>query len=158
ARCDETVPLCKCPGSQHPFPPSNVRPKRGGHRIPVAIIPLTWVPVSTIVNEQVPNGTILSRRSDEHQRMEALVGAIVMQVLVNSPWWVFALFSSPLAPGLLALRPRVAPPWRLLVTPAVFIGWALISLILRFTPSSPLLAFDWVAAAAVGGVLARATI
>jgi len=90
--------------------------------------------------------------------MEALVGAIVVQVLVNTPWWVFALFSLLLALGLLALRPRVVPLWRLLVTPAVFIGWGLISLMLRFTPSSPLLAFDWVAAAAVGGVLARATI
>jgi hypothetical protein len=87
--------------------------------------------------------------------MEALVSAIVMQVLVNTPWWVFALFFLLLALGLVALRPRVVPLWRLLVTPAVFIGWGLVSLMLRFTP---LLAFDWVVAAAVGGLLARATV
>ena len=78
----------------------------------------------------------------------------MIAVLLHTPWWVFAVFALLLVLGVQALRPRVVPLWRLLVTPGIFITWGLVSLALRLTPSSPLILLDWLAAAAVGGVLA----
>src|SRR5579863_140752 len=84
-----------------------------------------------------------------------------MNILLHTPWWVFAVFASLLALGLQALRPRVVALWRLLLTPAIFIAWGLVSLALRLAPASPitgaLLVLDWLAAAAAGGALAWTT-
>jgi uncharacterized protein DUF6622 len=82
----------------------------------------------------------------------------MIAVLLHTPWWVFAVFALLLVFGVQALRPRVVPLWRLLVTPGVFITWGLVSLVLRLTPSSPLVLPDWLVAAAVGGVLAWITV
>ncbi len=55
------------------------------------------------------------------------------------------------------LRARTVPLWRLLVTPAVFIGWGVIALALRST-TSPILIADWAAAAAIGAAIAWTTV
>ena len=78
-------------------------------------------------------------------------------ILLHTPWWVFAVFAVLLVLGIQALRPRVIPAWRLLATPAIFIGWGLVSLALRLTASSPALAPDWLLAAALGAGLAWIT-
>ena len=82
--------------------------------------------------------------------------AAAANILLHTPWWAFAVFGLLLLLGLQALRPRVIPAWRLLVTPAIFIGWGLVSLALRLT-ASPMLALDWVIAAALGAGLAWVT-
>jgi hypothetical protein len=89
--------------------------------------------------------------------MEDAMLAAAGNILLHTPWWAFAVFALLLVLGVQALRPRVIAPWRLLVTPAVFIGWGLVSLMLRLMPSSPLLPFDWLIAAFVGVGLAWIT-
>jgi hypothetical protein len=80
----------------------------------------------------------------------------ILNILQNTPWWVFALFALLTWLGFQALRPRTLPIWRLLITPAVFIGWGIISLALQ-SMSSPLLIADWSITALVGAVLAWTT-
>jgi hypothetical protein len=82
----------------------------------------------------------------------------MIAILLHTPWWVFALFALLLALGIQALRPRVIPVWRLLVTPGLFIAWGIVSLLLRLTLSAPFILFDWALAAVVGAVLAWTTI
>jgi len=50
-------------------------------------------------------------------------------ILTGTPWWVFVLFAVLLALGAPALRPRTMPLARVFITPAVFIGWGLSSLV-----------------------------
>jgi hypothetical protein len=80
----------------------------------------------------------------------------ILNILQHTPWWVFALFGLLVWLGIQALRPRTLPIWRLLITPAVFIGWGLTSLALRST-SSPVLIADWLLAAAVCAAIAWTT-
>ena len=80
----------------------------------------------------------------------------ILDVLPNTPWWVFALFALLMWLGFQALRPRTLPIWRLLITPAIFIGWGVVSLALQ-SMSSPILIADWSAAAVVGAVIASTT-
>jgi hypothetical protein len=116
---------------------------------------LTLVPYSTTV---AGSGTgkyrFLRNAEEQAQPMEAAMPAI----LLNTPWWVFALFAGLLVLGMQGLQPRVVPLWRLLVTPAVFIAWGLGSLALQLTVSSPLFLLDWLIAAAIGGALAWLTV
>jgi hypothetical protein len=85
--------------------------------------------------------------------MEKLAMTQIVNILLNTPWWVFALFAALVVLGVQALRPRTIPFWQLLITPNVFIVWGVISLILQLSPSSPFLWLDWVAAAAIGSTL-----
>jgi hypothetical protein len=62
----------------------------------------------------------------------------MLNILQNTPWWVFALFALLMWLGFQALKPRTLPIWRLLITPAVFIGWGITSL-----AASPHLILDW---------------
>jgi hypothetical protein len=78
----------------------------------------------------------------------------ILNILLNTPWWAFVLFVALMIFGVQALRPRTVPVWRLLITPAVFIGWGVISLVLQ---SSPLLILNWLLPAAVGYGLMRIT-
>jgi len=50
-------------------------------------------------------------------------------ILTGTPWWVFVLFAVLVALGVPALRPRTMPLGRVFITPAVFIGWGLSSLV-----------------------------
>ena len=73
----------------------------------------------------------------------------ILDILRNTPWWVFALLALLTWLGFQALRPRTLPIWRLLITPAIFIGWGVTSLALQ-SMSSPILIADWSVTAAVG--------
>jgi hypothetical protein len=79
----------------------------------------------------------------------------IYNILLNTPWWVLALFAVLVLLGIQALRPRTVPVWRLLVVPIIFIAWGIVSLVRQ--SSSSFLLFDWLLAAAVGGALARIT-
>jgi hypothetical protein len=81
----------------------------------------------------------------------------IINILLNTPWWVFALFVMLVLLGVQALRPRTIPVWRLLITPGVFIAWGLISLTLQPSVSSSFLWLDWLAAAAIGCTIAWLT-
>lgn len=50
-------------------------------------------------------------------------------ILTGTPWWVFLLFAVLVALGAQALRPRTMPLARVFITPAVFVGWSLSSLV-----------------------------
>jgi hypothetical protein len=80
----------------------------------------------------------------------------ILNILQNTPWWVFALFALLMWLGFQALRPRTLPIWRLLITPAIFIGWGVTSLALQ-SMSSPILIADWLVTAAVGAAIAWST-
>jgi hypothetical protein len=82
--------------------------------------------------------------------------ASILNILQHTPWWVFTLFGLLMWLGVQALRPRTLPIWRLLIIPAVFIGWGVTSLALRSMSSPPLIA-DWPASAAVAAAIAWTT-
>jgi hypothetical protein len=86
--------------------------------------------------------------------MEEARMTTAINIVAHTPWWVFAVLALLLGLGVQALRPRVVPLWRLLVTPGIFISWGLISLVLRLASASPLVLLDWLVAAAGGGMLA----
>lgn len=70
----------------------------------------------------------------------------VGSILHGTPGGVFVLLAALVVLGVQALRTRRIAPWRLLVVPALFIGWGLVTLALR-SAVSPLLAVFWVGAA-----------
>jgi len=78
-------------------------------------------------------------------------------ILQGTPWWVYALLGLLVYLGAQALRPRVVAWRRVLVTPAIFILWGLTGLLPRIG-GAPLLALDWLAAAALAGGLALTTV
>ena len=78
-------------------------------------------------------------------------------ILQGTPWWVYALLALLVYLGLQATRPRAVAWRRALVTPAVFILWGLTGLLPRIG-GAPLLALDWLAAAALAGGLALTTV
>jgi hypothetical protein len=80
----------------------------------------------------------------------------ILNILLNTPWWVFALFALLMWLGLQALKPRTLSIWRLLITPAIFIGWGVTSLALQ-SMSSPILIADWSVAAVIGAAIAWTT-
>jgi hypothetical protein len=80
----------------------------------------------------------------------------IINILQNTPWWVFVLFALLMWLGFQALKPRSLPIWRFLITPAVFIGWGVTSLALQ-SMSSPILIADWSVTAAIGAAIAWAT-
>ncbi|NVN85132.1 MAG: hypothetical protein HXX15_03490 [Rhodopseudomonas sp.] len=70
-----------------------------------------------------------------------------MQILVNTPIWVFALLAFLAWQGGQALRPTTRPIWRVLIVPAVFLLMGLSRLVLGGKAAS--LVLIWFAAAAV---------
>ena len=71
-------------------------------------------------------------------------------ILLGTPWWVWALLALLVYNGLALSKTRSLPPWRLLIQPAVFMGWGTISLALG-AEAGPSLALDWLAFASAGG-------
>jgi lysylphosphatidylglycerol synthetase-like protein (DUF2156 family) len=67
----------------------------------------------------------------------------MLGILQNTPWWVFALFATLTVLGIQGLRPRTLPIWRVLITPLLFCGWGVESLIVQ-SLSAPILLADWV--------------
>jgi hypothetical protein len=82
--------------------------------------------------------------------------SIFFTIVRNTPWWVFVLFALLLALGVQALRNRVISVWRLLVSPAIFIGWGVTAVAFQLV-NSPILIVDWVVAAAIGAAIAWTT-
>jgi hypothetical protein len=80
---------------------------------------------------------------------------IVPLILLNTPWWVFALFAMLTVLGVQALRDRTLPVWRVLITPLVFCGWGLESLVVR-SLDAPILLAAWLITCSVAGALAYA--
>jgi hypothetical protein len=77
----------------------------------------------------------------------------ILNILQNTPLWVYAVFVLLMWFGVQGLRPRTLPLWRLLITPAIFIIWGIASLAVR-SISSPLVVADWAATLAAGAVIA----
>lgn len=77
-------------------------------------------------------------------------------ILQGTPLWVYALLALLVYLGAQALRPRVTPVARLLVTPAVFIAWGLAGLAMRES-LTPLHAGLWGAVLLLAAALAVAT-
>jgi non-heme chloroperoxidase len=94
-----------------------------------------------------------SRRGSQTGAPSAPVGLAVLQ---RTPWWVFTVLALLIVTGAQALRPRVVPVWRLLIVPAIFIVWGILSVVLR-SAAVPVLALDWIALAAFGTVIGWAT-
>jgi len=80
----------------------------------------------------------------------------ILAIVQNTPVWVFAIFGLLVWLGAQALRTRTLPLWRLLITPAVFIGWGIVSLALR-SAAAPILVADWAIAAVIGAAIGWTT-
>jgi hypothetical protein len=80
----------------------------------------------------------------------------IVNMLQNTPWWAFVLLALLIMLGIQALQPRTISVWRLLVVPAAFIVWGLISLVTG-AAASPILMVDWLATGAVGAAIAWGT-
>ncbi len=52
----------------------------------------------------------------------------VLQIVANTPIWVWVLLAYLLFIGIRALRPSTAPLWRIAILPMVFFVWGLASL------------------------------
>ena len=78
----------------------------------------------------------------------------LLQLLAHTPLWVGVLFGLIVFAGIQAARPRIVPPWRLVIVPGVFAVWGIASLVLRPEPT-PVLLLAWAALAAFGLVGAR---
>ncbi len=82
--------------------------------------------------------------------------AEIVAILRNTPWWVYPVLGLLVVLGLQATRPRTVSLLRVLIIPAVFIGWGALNLASQITVQ-PLLAAAWLASAAGGGTLALLT-
>lgn len=75
--------------------------------------------------------------------------SFVLQILVNTPPWVWVLLAFLLFLGIKALRPSTAPLWRIAILPAIFCIWGLYGLFKLHSPT-PERIVPWLAAIAVG--------
>lgn len=73
----------------------------------------------------------------------------MLAIVRHTPLWVFALLAFLIWLGAQALRPRAVPLWRLVLVPAAFIVWGVVSLLQRAT-AAPLLGVDGLVTAAIG--------
>jgi hypothetical protein len=80
----------------------------------------------------------------------------LLLILASTPWWVFALFAGLLALGIQTSRSRTVGLRRVLITPAMFVGWGLVSLF-QAASASPFILPAWLLAAAAALPLALAT-
>jgi uncharacterized protein DUF6622 len=73
----------------------------------------------------------------------------VLQMLANTPPWVWALLALLLFLGIRALRPATAPLWRIAILPAVFFVWGLSGLFSLHSLTMQRI-FPWVVALSAG--------
>ena len=85
-----------------------------------------------------------------------MMNSTILPILQHTPAWVFAVLAALILTGVQAFRARVLPAWRLLLVPAIFIGWGVLSVAER-SVLNPALSLDWIAAAALGSVLGMST-
>ena len=81
---------------------------------------------------------------------------MLMQILIHTPVFVWALLAGLVALGLMQSRTRQAALPRVVALPALFMGLSLWSLLPGMT-ARPLVAAVWLAALAVGTALGRRT-
>jgi hypothetical protein len=55
----------------------------------------------------------------------------ILRIVQKTPFWVLALLAIPVVLGIQALKARTISVWRLLIVPAVFILWGVISVLLK---------------------------
>ena len=77
----------------------------------------------------------------------------IIAIVQHTPLWAFGVLALLVLFGVQALRPRTTALWRLLVVPAVFIGWGVVSLMAR-SAQSPALLFDWLGTGTIGFAIA----
>jgi hypothetical protein len=80
----------------------------------------------------------------------------IFNILLNTPWWAFAVFALLIVLGLVARKSRTVSIWRLMIAPAVFIGWGAVKFAYQQPASATMLA-SWALAAAVGIALGFVT-
>lgn len=80
----------------------------------------------------------------------------IFRFLQGTPWWVFVVFAVLVWLGVQALRPRVLALPRVFLTPAVFIGWGVVNLVVAAN-AAPFVLLDWLLTAVAGAALALAT-
>src|SRR4051794_38145984 len=73
--------------------------------------------------------------------------SVVGAILLGTSWWVFMLLALLVALGISQLRPRAVRLPRILIAPAVFLGWGLIALWIRAGTGS---AAPWLLALIIG--------
>jgi hypothetical protein len=81
----------------------------------------------------------------------------LLAIVSHTPSWVFIVFTLLVLLGLQALKPRSIAMARVFATPAVFIAWGLVSLILA-AQRAPLAPVAWALTAIAGGSLALLTL
>jgi hypothetical protein len=79
----------------------------------------------------------------------------IIAILQHTPLWAFAVFVLLIVFGLQARQPRHVAIWRMVIVPAVFIGWGIVSLATRNV--SAVLILDWLVAAGIGAGLGWGT-
>lgn len=72
-----------------------------------------------------------------------------LQIVINTPPWVWVLLAFLLFLGIRALRPSTAPLWRVAILPAVFCVWGISGLFSLHKPA-PDRVLPWLAAIAAG--------
>ena len=77
---------------------------------------------------------------------------MIVAILLNTPLWVFFIFTLLIWLGAFQLRTRSVSIHRIWLTPMVFIVWGLLGLILRNAGSMSSL-MPWMAAAIIGALL-----
>ncbi|HEY1722674.1 MAG TPA: DUF6622 family protein [Magnetospirillaceae bacterium] len=78
-------------------------------------------------------------------------------IVEHTPTWVFVVFALLVMMGVQSMRPRRVRLVRLLITPAIFIVWGIVSLTSKHAFSTMLLT-DWLVTAAVGIAIAGALV
>src|SRR5579863_9452016 len=73
----------------------------------------------------------------------------IVQILVHTPWWVYALFAYLVSRGVRAFRPADVSLYQLALIPALLTGWGLYDLTQRYGLEIGTLA-PWLAALAIG--------
>jgi hypothetical protein len=81
----------------------------------------------------------------------AAQAASPIDILTHTPLWVFGVFALLLSGGIRAMAQRKIRLHRLMITPVIFLGWGLSTLI---SQGDPMLAGLWLAGALAGAGLA----
>ncbi|MBO0765078.1 MAG: hypothetical protein J2P50_10885 [Hyphomicrobiaceae bacterium] len=76
----------------------------------------------------------------------------IIQTVMGTPPWVWALLALLLYLGIRALRPTTAPLWRVAILPTVFLSWGLYSLVTMHSFKAQRI-LPWLAALAAGMII-----
>ena len=79
---------------------------------------------------------------------------MVLQIVVNTPPWVWVLLAFLLFLGIRALQPSTAPLWRIAILPTVFCVWGVSGLFSLHKPT-PERVVPWLVAIGIGMAISR---